>query len=312
MEKITSNTLSKIPWIQIYKFYRIFTEYIEENKELVCKEENTLSKVFIDQLMLNNKNNLTDETQETFQYNYTDKFQFMSYPQGNYLLLLTNNILHSFISKEFPFNFCKLDGFKDQTQGCIDFINKTLQNGSLPNLDDIFIILQEEPISEESKVKIRELLFLLLTTIGSRGLLTFLGLRETPGSQNFYLLPETKLLREKFEEMHTKAPPNGKAKQSILSVGARALCKHSHRSSEGFWPNDKGKEFEKNLKASLMLERFFKECIWINIHCLPGDKPSIELRTEQGYGIRWQVEDYMFRGFLEPQSEDGHEKGWKH
>ncbi len=57
--------------------------------------------------------------------------------------------------------------------------------------------------------------------------------------------------------------------------------------------------------------RLIKECCWINIHQLPGDLPIIELRIEQGYGIRWRL-DGFFRGFLEPQMSDGHEKGWKH
>jgi len=36
-----------------------------------------------------------------------------------------------------------------------------------------------------------------------------------------------------------------------------------------------------------------------------------KLRIDRGYGIRWQT-DAIFRGFLEPPMEDGHEKGWKH
>ena len=38
-------------------------------------------------------------------------------------------------------------------------------------------------------------------------------------------------------------------KPSILSVGARALCKHAHRSSEGYWGEAKGSESEKNEHA---------------------------------------------------------------
>lgn len=42
-----------------------------------------------------------------------------------------------------------------------------------------------------------------------------------------------------------------KKKPSILSVGARALCKHAHRSSEGYWGEPKGSESLKNEHARL-------------------------------------------------------------
>lgn len=32
----------------------------------------------------------------------------------------------------------------------------------------------------------------------------------------------------------------------MLSVGARALCKHAHRSSEGYWGEPRGTEQVKN------------------------------------------------------------------
>jgi hypothetical protein len=61
-----------------------------------------------------------------------------------------------------------------------------------------------------------------------------------------------------------------------------------------------------------MLNKLISECTWINIHQLPQEIIIIELRITDGYGIRWQVNDGTFRGFLEPQMEGGHEKGWKH
>ena len=60
-----------------------------------------------------------------------------------------------------------------------------------------------------------------------------------------------------------------------------------------------------------MLRMFYEKGSWINIHGLPHEITIIELRVDKGYGIRWQI-DGMFRGFLEPQMEDGHEKGWRH
>ena len=70
--------------------------------------------------------------------------------------------------------------------------------------------------------------------------------------------------------------------------------------------------------------------VWINLHRLPvcilfisihkrflliigqHDLFILEIRIEDGYGARWEVDGSKFRGFLEPQMEDGHQKGWKH
>ena len=84
--------------------------------------------------------------------------------------------------------------------------------------------------------------------------------------------------------------------KSKLTVGAKALCKHSHRSvTESFWPGQGGKEIEKNQNAEKMLMLFLDECVWINIHLLPHNLVIIELRIDKGYGIRWQINDGMFK-----------------
>lgn len=38
----------------------------------------------------------------------------------------------------------------------------------------------------------------------------------------------------------------------------------------------------------------------------------VEMRTTEGYGARWLLDGMEFRGFLEPQMEDGHAVGWRH
>ena len=73
-----------------------------------------------------------------------------------------------------------------------------------------------------------------------------------------------------------------------------------------------------------------REGVWCNLHVLPGaqraslDFPQsgaiLEIRVTGGYGIRWagdwttdgRPSALSFRGFLEPQMLDGHEKGWRH
>ena len=49
----------------------------------------------------------------------------------------------------------------------------------------------------------------------------------------------------------------------------------------------------------------------MNLHILPHSEYILELRTIEGYGLRW-TEKGVFRGLLEPPMEGGHEKGWKH
>lgn len=53
-----------------------------------------------------------------------------------------------------------------------------------------------------------------------------------------------------------------------LTVGARALMKHAHRSSEGFWGCIKGSEEQKNEMAEAIARLIIDECIWINAHIL--------------------------------------------
>jgi hypothetical protein len=96
-----------------------------------------------------------------------------------------------------------------------------------------------------------------------------------------------------------------------LTVGARALSKHSHRSSEGFWGNSSGTETYKNKLASDVANKIITECTYINLHILPQQEYIVELRVTKGYGMRWTVEG-EFRGFLEPQMADGHSQKWRH
>lgn len=35
-------------------------------------------------------------------------------------------------------------------------------------------------------------------------------------------------------------------------------------------------------------------------------------RCSKGYGARWTIDGTKFRGFLEPQMEEGHSVGWRH
>lgn len=68
-----------------------------------------------------------------------------------------------------------------------------------------------------------------------------------------------------------------------------------------------------------MLQRVLRGATWSNIHTLPREDGSslwvFETREGAGHGARWELLPdgrYFFRGFLEPQMEDGHERGWRH
>lgn len=147
----------------------------------------------------------------------------------------------------------------------------------------------------------------LLTTIkalGLRGVLDLLGVRETVGSSSI-LPPSRRLLLGRFEMPHS---PRAK-----LTVGARALAKHCHRDdSLNWWGQCTGTEEEKNQHARAVVDRIMHEATWINIHSLPHELKIVEMRTIEGYGARWLHDGSEFRGFLEPQMEEGHTLGWRH
>ena len=89
------------------------------------------------------------------------------------------------------------------------------------------------------------------------------------------------------------------------------MTKHAHRSSEGFWGENRGTEIQKNENARKKLNQVLTEAVWVNIHSILGSETIIEVRIEQGYGMRWTI-DGTFRGFLEPQMLGNHSSGWKH
>ena len=215
--------------------------------------------------------------------NYNNDFLFISYPQGNLLILIINNYLLCQKNNNFIFKFYPLNSFVSETTF-----------SSIENLTKII------------KSNNNEFNFNLLNNILTpRNILTLLGIRETTGSLNNYLPIDKNILINSFNNLHSP--------KSKLTVGARALTKHSHRSiTDNFWPDQNGKEQEKNDKANKILEKILNECVWINIHGLPHEVGILEIRVEKGYGMRWEINNNFFRGFLEPQMENGHEKGWIH
>ena len=306
MESIP-NLIKKVNKNQLFEIYNEVTKKINEDfyeKNLIKENKEDKNILNIIKQLKENINlypldiSLYKESEDDIEIlnknyiliNPDDKyFTFKGYPCNNLLLLLINNILLSFLNNCFCFKFFFMEAFnKSEIDPIPELKQKIISNNSKDTKEITNFIISN--------------IFKIFT---SRDLLTFLGIRKTKGSINTNIPLDKNILINKFKELN-----NIKSK---LTVGAKALCKHSHRSvTDSFWPGQGGKEIEKNQNAEKMLNLFLNECVWINIHLLPHDLIIIELRIDKGYGIRWQVNDGMFRGFLEPQMEDGHEKGWIH
>jgi hypothetical protein len=167
-----------------------------------------------------------------------------------------------------------------------------------------------------------------LRQAGEKGILALLGMRRTIGtaSQSFsnecssekHLFPPSS--QDLLEASRKINKPNS---NSSLSVAGRALAKHADRGKSGFFGIVQGSESMKNKSAEHVVMKLLREASWINIHHFGGietSRPVIEVRTVEGYGARWSAvwadaftpEQIIFRGFLEPQMADGHEKRWRH
>jgi len=245
-------------------------------------------------------------------YQADSSYHFKGYPAGN-LIKQFCTVLEIWKDEScFPIKFTPLEGFKEETHQIIERMNKLT-----PDLEEIFVELADCDKSEfnfnESSQNLVKCAKDFLLSIEPRGLLTCLGLRKTTGSQDF-AFPQKSTLLEAFNRYNTLLDEEELQRNKNipkLTVGARALTKHAHRSSEGFWGKNAGSEAQKNERANQIVNKILDECVWINIHALPHNEVIMECRIEKGYGARWTLRG-EFRGFLEPQMEEGHEKKWRH
>lgn len=154
-----------------------------------------------------------------------------------------------------------------------------------------------------------------------RHVLTLLGMRQTVGSLDLFP-PSMMDIFVAFNRHHELS------KNNRLTVGGRALSKHSHRdASTSWWGVCTGTEKQKNTNANKILVKIFSSIGWLNLHQLPHDMVVFEIRHTDGYGSRCSLglktdaavqqlstttQQLQFRGFLEPPMENGHEIGWRH
>lgn len=127
-----------------------------------------------------------------------------------------------------------------------------------------------------------------------------------------------------------------------LTAGSRAWSKHSHRSlpipsdaeeedkqkrSAGWWGIPSGPVSVINEGSLQLFWKVMNDATWRNLHWLPHEVLVYEVRVAEGYGMRWSQDQadrpdsdggektnwpWIFRGFVEPSMENGHELKWRH
>lgn len=154
-----------------------------------------------------------------------------------------------------------------------------------------------------------------LQEAGDDGVFEILGMRRTIGTDERGLLPPT------WKALLQAASVQNSPNKSKLTVAARARAKHAHRGKERFFGIVQGGDEEQNAASLQVVLRLLQEAVWINCHAFGGTGgiPVLEVRVASGYGARWKADwstdppaNVEFRGFLEPQVADGHEKQWRH
>ncbi|KAI3692691.1 hypothetical protein L6452_32512 [Arctium lappa] len=147
----------------------------------------------------------------------------------------------------------------------------------------------------------------ILSALHYDGVQRLLGIANTVGTIPDALPPPRSTLLNSFS-----LPHNPDVKSSVLNVGARALAKHVNRSNGKFWGSFAGNEPHKNVLAFKVISNLITHCCWLNVHIVPPHGAVFEIRVQDGYGARWSLNPTKFIGFLEPYTEDGYAKGWKH
>lgn len=216
-----------------------------------------------------------------------NKYYFRGYPSGNMLKIFCKILEMWHNNGSFPINFIKVEGLKDQTASIVELLNT--QNSTV---NFIFNFLKENNIQGVYKIVVN-----FLESIGLRGFMTILGFRMTPGSCEGGL-PKKSDLYKSFNAIFKKEGEDKKDENSRrgggsknynkkddkdnkyitkITVGARALSKHSDRTNDNFWGNCNGNELERNINANEIFNKIMNDCVWMNIHYLPHSNKIFEV-----------------------------------
>ena len=153
-------------------------------------------------------------------------------------------------SGKFPVKFVGLPGLVDATHTVIEGLKNLT-----PLIQNICAAIKESKnlstiVGSITPEKVVELVTQLLCGLGTRGILTLLGVRKTVGSKDKMIPPAEDLIRGfnkpfsrnggqsqvqfilQLDETDEESKKRATVNACQLSVGARALMKHAHRSSE--------------------------------------------------------------------------------
>ncbi|TVU03657.1 hypothetical protein EJB05_50845 [Eragrostis curvula] len=122
----------------------------------------------------------------------------------------------------------------------------------------------------------------ILGGLGYDGLGRLLGMGKTAGTIPDGLPPPRSTLISSCMKVHQ---PH--VKGCSLTDVARALAKHVHRSTEGWWGRFHGSDSSKNHLASEAIDYLLREYCWMNVHLTQPYGPVFEIRVHEGYGARW-------------------------
>lgn len=133
--------------------------------------------------------------------------------------------------------------------------------------------------------------------IGCDGLLLLMGQRRTPAS----LTDETGIPPTDAELWASATARHNPS--DALTVAARALAKHCHRSAEAFWGTATGPTAARNAHAEAVLRRILDGRTWWNVFGHFAHETVFEARLPTGHGARWGANGATLIGFLEPFDE---------
>lgn len=110
--------------------------------------------------------------------------------------------------------------------------------------------------------------------------------------------------------------------------------KDENNRDNGWWGAPSGPVSTINERVLELFWKVMNGATWRNLHWLPHQVLVYEVRVPEGYGMRWSQDQsplspssgtgdqeggerglgraWIFRGFVEPMMENGHEVGWRH
>ncbi|KAA3679628.1 uncharacterized protein DEA37_0007509 [Paragonimus westermani] len=237
------------------------------------------------------------------------KQKLLGYPEGPlihqiasyFVLLMTTGLVMSYLSSSYVFRHCPIEhtpplitfdekNYHDQRIATVKLVQEQLQ-GAL-TLWDRWTVQQKIQMLAEVFRRLRR-----------RGLLDLLQLRRTVGTVDRLPIPRHLLVRA-CEELYDPS--------SSLTVCGRALTKHTVRDSTRWWGPATGSDEDKNKNGIRKVKEILDNAVWINIHQLPGAVANLEIRTGDGYGVRFDYDPLRFRGFVEPHQAEGWLNRYKH